>query len=292
MTATPEHIHRLGEAGGNAAHSGQRYIEFYGWFNPDGSSADALGAVSATDVFGAQSHIPAVSFLSDAQTDLLSGNIGFQIITVALFLIYVFMIFRFGGEIMQYLRLLSGFGNAREQRAENENPSTEVIFGIMLCGLIGFSAALYKILYLWAGNAVAQIIAYAPPLIVIFSAAVAILIILLFQKLLLRLIGSLTFGTKFINILYNLRRSLLITATVTATPLILLLALSQGVWANIFAWALLLTVVLLVIVYIIRSFLLFVGQKVSILFWILYLCAVELMPSAVIVIAIIKYTTG
>lgn len=290
MTKMTEHISVHSEILRNTHHFPERYIEFYGWFNPERSSTDALGTVSSTDVFGNGTYLPAVSAHESSTNLFISSDLGYQLITVGLFFLYFFMVFRFGSELMQYPKLLAGSGGKREHRSENDIPATEVSIGITLCGLFGFSLALFKLLDLFGGQHVSQAISTTYPWILITATAVVIFILLLFQKLILHITGALTFSNSFTGTLVKLRRSFQISSTVAALPVILLLALSEGLWSYIFAWTLIVITLLALTAYITKSFLLFVGQKVSILFWILYLCAVETVPLALIVISIVKYT--
>lgn len=289
MLSTPEHIIEYSGMSSHAAHSSEHYIEFYGWLTPDGSSADALGSVTATDIFGSESNIPA-TILHDSIHTGFTADSGFQIITTGLFLLYFLLIFRFGGELIQYPRLLAGMGSKRDRRAENDNPALEVSIGVTICGLVAFSLALFKILSLWNGDFESLIMSHIHPWLLISVTAAVIFVTILFQKLLLLLAGSLTFNNKFAVTLYNLRRAFLISVTIITTPVILLLSLTEGIWADIFAWTIIVIISLSSIAYIVKSFLLFVGQKVSILFWILYLCVIELMPFAVIATGIMKNT--
>ena len=112
----------------------------------------------------------------------------------------------------------------------------------------------------------------------------ALLAVMGVQSAVLHVVGKLTFSTEFIRMLCAKRLSLFASMTVTGTPAVLLAALSGGVWADVAA-GLAVTVAHLAL-YAGRSFLWFIDRKVSILLWILYLCAVEAMPFGIFAVGL------
>lgn len=78
-----------------------------------------------------------------------------------------------------------------------------------------------------------------------------------------------------------------LVATV-ATPLVLLFVINNGLSAQIVGFAIALVVILAAIAYVVKSFIFFVEQKISILLWFLYLCTVVLIPLGVVVTTIVR----
>lgn len=82
-------------------------------------------------------------------------------------------------------------------------------------------------------------------------------------------------GTIFRSI-FALRSQMLLYSVIYLMPIILLCAF--GAYDSLRFYFALLMVTIFTLVYIIRTFLLFRTKKISILLWILYLCAVEIFP--------------
>ncbi len=79
---------------------------------------------------------------------------------------------------------------------------------------------------------------------------------------------------------FTLKSRMLKMAVIWLLPLVLLSSLEQE---NIFmTYLAIIMAVTFIGIYIYRSFLLFINQKISILHWILYLCAVEIFPLTLI----------
>jgi hypothetical protein len=87
--------------------------------------------------------------------------------------------------------------------------------------------------------------------------------------------GRLTLYKEFTDRLFYLRRILFAAGSLVLTPLFLLWALDGGVVPGVVLGTIFGGGVAMVIV---RTFMLFVRQRFSILLWFLYLCAIEILP--------------
>ncbi len=102
-----------------------------------------------------------------------------------------------------------------------------------------------------------------------------------FQWVVLAAAGGLTLYTEFTARMFYLRKIMAAAASMVLVPLFLLYALSGD---HILGWCLAVSTSVAVIFIFVRTFMLFVRHRFSILLWILYLCAVEILPVATIVI--------
>lgn len=109
----------------------------------------------------------------------------------------------------------------------------------------------------------------------------AILAILALQRLSTQLICSLTRRYALGEGLSLLTTALLALTAVVATPLALLVVANTGALATMLIIALLTIASMALLCYVIKTFVFFVEQKISILLWILYLCAVVLLPMGI-----------
>lgn len=102
--------------------------------------------------------------------------------------------------------------------------------------------------------------------------------VILFQASFFRVTGAITLSRTFIDQLALLRKTYFALAVIITSPPLLLFALcprgTAGAWFIIGALELIITAVL----YLRESLNLFISKKISILFWFLYLCTVEVFP--------------
>ena len=115
-----------------------------------------------------------------------------------------------------------------------------------------------------------------------------ILLILGFQWTLLRLVGAITLTQPLITQLQQLRKVYFSSAVVLITPALLLFALgpqqTEKLWLGLIAVGFAVTLFL----YLRETLNLFLSKKISIIHWILYLCAVELFPLSLVWLSIAR----
>ena len=125
------------------------------------------------------------------------------------------------------------------------------------------------------------------PLTVLIPAAIILLMIAM-QAGILSAIGRITYSDRFADSIIETKRMHLTTAGLLITPCVLLITGIHPIWDFVMLHITVGITILLTISFLFRSFLLFVRQKVSLLIWILYLCAVEIFPVALIWVATVK----
>ena len=102
------------------------------------------------------------------------------------------------------------------------------------------------------------------------------------QRGFLQLVGAVTASQPFVSQLGLLRRTYFVLGIIVTSPALLLFALcprgSGDVWFCVIAIELAITAIL----YLRETLHLFISKKISILHWILYLCAVEIFPISLV----------
>jgi hypothetical protein len=78
-----------------------------------------------------------------------------------------------------------------------------------------------------------------------------------------------------------------LTAIIVA-PVSLLLAVNMGQSVATLSWVCLGTGAVAMTIFCIKSLILFIGQKISILLWFLYLCTVILIPIGVVITLVVR----
>ncbi|MFI3330493.1 MAG: DUF4271 domain-containing protein [Rikenellaceae bacterium] len=107
-------------------------------------------------------------------------------------------------------------------------------------------------------------------------------IIYAFKYFALKTSGLLTLSSDFTNDLLELRNLFIASSSLLLSPIVILGALYNGKFLFILAIIGLLASVFLVILWLYKTYMLFLAKKVSTLNWFLYLCAIEIFPLTLI----------
>jgi hypothetical protein len=83
-------------------------------------------------------------------------------------------------------------------------------------------------------------------------------------------------------------RAIIGLEAVVVAPCTLLFVINDGLSAQIVGITIAVVVCLGVMAYVVKSFIFFVEQKISILLWFLYLCTVVLIPLGVVVTTLVR----
>ena len=241
--------------------------------------------VSAADIYGPVSFVPVAGAPEPCGIPVTFG-VGYQMLTVLLLLFYLLLVFRAGGHAARMMRAVWGRGGEGKHRHDGDMPGAEVQALILACGLLMCGSAAVKIFELWEEWRWLPSSLWGGGWLVVPAVMLVLLAVMGVQSAVLHVVGKLTFSTEFIRMLCAKRLSLFASMTVTGTPAVLLAALSGGVWADVAAGLFVAVTVAHLALYAGRSFLWFIDRKVSILLWILYLCAVEAMPFGIFAVGL------
>jgi hypothetical protein len=251
-------------------------------------SADSLSVATtpvwdAAAVYGTLSEPVAGRLIGGAaEQSPLVGNVWFQIITLVAVGLYCLMIYYYREQARLCLKGIFTFKTEDRFMGEHGHLYNNFIaLAVMLCTL-SVAIALTKELAVWIDPpVVASAPKWAVPLVSgVLWAVVAV--VLLVQWAFLKAAGGFTFSGKFAGAVTEIKNTHLAVTTLFLTPAILLWTGVNPVWDTIMFWAIVMEGTLLLVSFVFRTFLLFVGQKVSLLVWILYLCAVEIFPIALV----------
>lgn len=241
--------------------------------------------VSAADIYGPVSFVPVAGAPEPCGIPVTFG-VGYQMLTVLLLLFYLLLVFRAGGHAARMMRAVWGRGGEGKHRHDGDMPGAEVQALILACGLLMCGLAAVKIFELWEEWRWLPSSLWGGGWLVVPAVMLVLLAVMGVQSAVLHVVGKLTFSTEFIRMLCAKRLSLFASMTVTGTPAVLLAALSGGVWADVAAGLFVAVTVAHLALYAGRSFLWLIDRKVSILLWILYLCAVEAMPFGIFAVGL------
>ena len=238
-------------------------------------------------VFGPSSYIVQPEFREPLLQDPFAGNILWQLAILALLAVYSYLIFRYMSEAGQLIRLM--VARKKEGRSSDDfqgvlSPFTNAM---MFVGIFSAGLAAARMIGLVSGADV-YMSEGIPPLLMAAGASLFFGATGIVQYVVLKGIGALTFSGDTVAKLLWQKRIFVVALTVVATPLVLVMGLAPVRWATILCLVLLGVVSVMLIWFAFKTMRLFIGQKISILFWFLYLCIVELMPYGIVVLALLR----
>lgn len=231
---------------------------------------------TADELFGARSTLASVPAAA-APAPGIGTNAPFQGIVLALAFVYLALLGSRLREVRSLLRRLS-FDRAKSRRMSDLQGSAYIRF---VRTAIGFGLLLAPLLLLRLIDGSAPVASFAAPEwipLLVLAGAAGTALLLLFQLGLLRLSGDIALARSITDPLTALKLNYAALAFVLFTPFALLFLLAPPARAGILAWLLAAVGGGLLLLYLRESFTLFISKNISILHWILYLCAVEIFP--------------
>lgn len=246
--------------------------------------ADAVS--SAAEIFGGQSSLYAPqSPDAVAPAVSVSDNAVYMLCVAALVAVYLFALFRYSSEAGVLFKRI--FAKKQVTHKEEYSYSFGVFMKLMLVStFLVLSIGAIKSFELYKGIAVvlpASVILLGVPLVALILLSVTFL-----QSLFLRFVGKLTLSSDFISELIFIKRALFAIFGLISVPVLMSAAFTHGIWAEVSLMIAALLANAVILIYLIKSFLFFIGQKFSVLLWILYLCAVELIPFTMVIVILVR----
>lgn len=218
----------------------------------------------------------------------VSGDIGLQIIVLTAAAAWCLLAYRFREQVKIFVGGFFGFRSEEKFWAEYGQLFDKMIgYAIPLCaaavGIFATKAAaairpeLFSEMPSWAAAAS------------VLVAGGAFLLIFALQCAVIGMAGGLTLSKEFARaIVFNKKLALAVTAVVTL-PLVALYTGLDSTADIVMGYVVAGVIVMLALVFVLRTMMLFIRQKVSLLVWILYLCAIEIFPAGVLTLLAVKY---
>ncbi|WP_300904767.1 DUF4271 domain-containing protein [uncultured Alistipes sp.] len=246
-------------------------------------AADARAAwrtVDAAELYGAQSAAVAAPGPRVGERASLVRNAAFEGAVLLLAGLYVMLLYRHLGDVRSLLSRISRDTASVERLAEDPGRSgfgrflrVAAAIGLLFAGIAVVKGADELVPPHRAAALAPMAVAALPGLATLLCALVAG-----FRIAALRIAGAVTRTQPFVGQLLLVGRIYFALAVLFAVPLVTLYALCPrgggSLWLCLAAGALAVTSML----YLRESLHLFIGKKISILHWFLYLCAVEIFP--------------
>ena len=228
---------------------------------------------TAEAVFGRESVLVPPRPLPQAVGQSLTDNAVFQGFVLLLAGTYATLLYRNIGERAGGVRLSEDPGSSGFTRFLNLATAIGMLF-------LGIIAVKYGDSIM--PPALSEALSHGAVLALSLIATLACAAIAALQRGFLQLVGAVTASQPFVSQLGLLRRTYFVLGIIVTSPALLLFALcprgSGDVWFCVIAIELAITVIL----YLRETLHLFISKKISILHWILYLCAVEIFPISLV----------
>ena len=248
--------------------------------------------VTPAEMFGPQSDLAPEAL---ATTEVVTSpgvefGVVAQLMIVAVAVVYIIFIMRYAGFVGHFLFSSVGI-KLSSQKHSHINPSERINLEIVMLtiGTITLSAVGVRLL----GDKAASLLNSAESIWLTGAIIAGALVALVGGSLLALLLSALVCDTKALcQGLVQIKLMHLAIFCALATPLSIVYILGGNHFAEVGLWSIALVAFISLILYVKESFLFFMTQKVSILHWILYLCALEIFPTSLLVAPLLRGGVG
>ena len=213
----------------------------------------------------------------------------FQVAALVVGLVYTFFIVHYWDFLRYFIVSSAGFHIPNRDKAHinpAEQRNIEVVMIILGVMLLALSAV--RVCGLWYPHLLEGIESSNVIWIVGGVAAVALAVVIAFQYGMTMFVSALCDRVDIGSGIVGTKLLYMAVGFVTVIPFGLLFLLSPVVPAKVGAIGAIVCMSISTIIFIKESFLFFVSQKISILHWILYLCALEIFPLSLILAPILR----
>jgi hypothetical protein len=245
-----------------------------------GMPADTL-QVGAEQIFGPLSQLlgPVCHANSSAMADtLISGNIVFKLVVLLCFGIYCLSLYSYRSQALTVLNIFRSKLYVDNLLRERNYTFDTFLNIVIFQGVLGVGLAAVKAMDIFYWQQItAALPGWGMPLIVV-AVVLVVWIVIFLQSLVLVSAGALTDNRKFIFRLRYLRRIDFALFSLVFTPLLLMAAMAPAATIIPIALVLAAGVAFIVVFHLVRTYMMFIDENFSKLYWFLYLCAVEIFP--------------
>lgn len=258
---------------------------------PDGTPLEGYRTVGAGEFFGQQSLLAAPRPAAQQQPRL-TDELPFQGLVLLLTLLFGLLLYRNPGDMRALVDRVA-FERRDSERTSDESGNAGFTRFLNIALALGFLLAGVTAVRLCDRPDIAQELlsmgnGSTLSLLLALGVGLLFLLVYLYGILLLRAVGGVTLTSGFTTQLIRIKRGYAALGAIILAPVILLFALSplgsDTIWAGLLTAGWLITFLL----YLRETFALFISKKVSILHWILYLCAVEIFPVTLLWLLVVR----
>lgn len=248
----------------------------------------ATPAVQPTELFGPEAVVVARDVAGELAPFAPTENPVMAIALIAIFIAYVISLCSSGSQIGQMLKIAAGNNLGIRIADELSYLYTRATRNLRLLGVAVLSAAVVKWLDMNGIVGVGNI----GPLLMFPLIVVAICAVWLYQSALTRGICTLVRRDDVATALLLLGETTMALTTLFGTPVVLLFAANTGTTTEAFGIATIAVASIALLLFVLKSLIFFVEQKISILLWFLYLCTAILIPIGIVATLVVRNGVG
>lgn len=253
--------------------------------------ADTL-TVTAEKMFGAASYVPQTQLaqsLSDLTRSFLTDSLVFKLVVLLCFAGYCITLYLYRQQASALLGVFRSKLYVDNLLDERNYTFDNFLNSLVSLGILTLSLAIVKAADMLAGADMAGTLPGWAVFLLAPVAWVLLGLIFLYQTLVLKISGTLTYSGKFISNLRYIRKIDFSVAAVLLTPFFLMFSTSAESDARAISYIIIAVLCAIVIFHLARTWMLFVDEKISKLYWFLYLCAVEIFPVTFLLLSVRKF---
>jgi hypothetical protein len=235
---------------------------------------------------------------------ITSGNIAFQVLSLVLLGLFCWIVYNFRAQMVECLKSVIKLHGRDEGGVENKQMYDRFLGAAAFIGALaaGLGVAKFIAATLTAGTGgpgsiqwivadmagttgIAGVAVWLVPAMAIAVSLIAVLIALTSMGA-LKAAGGLTLSGKFTDEVIRTKKNWLAACSVFLVPLVLVWSGANPTRDTIIGYLFVILAFSLCGLFVATTFRAFMGQKVSVLIWFLYLCAIEIFPVGVVVLAV------
>lgn len=243
-----------------------------------GEGSSLADGVSVVETFTSQGVLPAAVAWPEVMLNLLVAVVS---------ALYIFCIYRYYYDVIALIQTAMQRDIMVSER-NNERRRSDIFYGflgkLLLLG-VGFVAIFVAFWAIHHSEAVFSLSSQQQLLSPLVGVGLFVAVALM-QYLILFLVGLVTRSLAMASALTQMRLTYFVLATIVVAPLLLLAEVASAYRA----WYIvaIITACVVLVLYLRESVGAFISKKISILHWILYLCAVEIMPVTLLWQAVVR----
>ena len=208
--------------------------------------------------------------------------------SIAILVSYALVMYLFSGEFALVVRQFKSGGTESEFK-ESHNRGY-MMFNLLahIMGVLSLSVAFTKLFCVKMPESGLQFLPQWFLPMTCLAVGALVVAVMYYQRLLLKLSGLLTLGSEFVSSLLHRKSAHFTLASVIIAPVLLLYSGFRRGWDEVFLYVSVILAIIFLFNFLYRTCTLFVGQKISILYWFLYLCIVELFPISLVAAVLMR----
>lgn len=246
---------------------------------------------AAEDVFGNMSVLadgmPLVDFPATLGT-FLTGTPLYSILVLLCFCAYCIIIYNYRSQILTLVNIFRGRLYV-ERILQEQNFTFEMFLRVLIfLGMALVGIVVVKFSDMRIGGDAASFLPYWGIFILPVVVWGVMALMWGYRTVSLNIAGWLTMSTRFTSDIKHLRKLIAGVSSLLLAPVMMLYALADEKAAGVILIVLVSETAVFFIFLLFRTYMLFMQQKVSILYWFLYLCAVEILPVSFLVLLVLK----